>query len=133
MFIDTSFCIDLFRENNNKIEGAATKKLQSLGTVPIYISIFVLCELHAGAQLSKNPKNELRKIELFSEKIETVYPDRSFPVLYGEAECFLRKNGTPIPVMDLLIGVMSKQYGLPIITRDSSHFILIPGLAVEGY
>jgi tRNA(fMet)-specific endonuclease VapC len=133
MFLDTSYCVDLFRENNNGIRGPATLKLKSLENTPVYISIFVLCELHSGAQLSKYPGKELRKIELFSEYLEIVYPDRVFPVLYGETESFLRKNGTPIPVMDLLIGITSKQYGMPLLTRDDKHFKHIPGLIIENY
>ena len=58
MFLDTSFCVDLFREQNKLAEVAkcpASKKLKSLGDIPVYISVFVLCELEAGARLSSNP------------------------------------------------------------------------------
>ncbi len=133
MFLDTSFCIDLFREQNKNVEGPAKSKLLSLGNIPVYLSVFVLCELHAGAALSKEPITELRKVELFAENIEIVYPDRPFAVLYGEAETFLRKNGTPIPVMDLLIGISARQYGIPLLSRDGRHFKLIPNLVVETY
>ena len=97
------------------------------------MSLHVLCELYSGANLSSNTKNELRKIEVFSENIEIIYPDRPFTVLYGETESYLRKKGTPIPVMDLLIGITAKQYGMPLLTRDLNHFNLIPGLILETY
>jgi predicted nucleic acid-binding protein len=35
--------------------------------------------------------------------------------------------------MDLLIGVMAKQYGLPLLTADEKHFRRIPNLVVETY
>jgi predicted nucleic acid-binding protein len=54
------------------------------------------------------------KCSLFSELVEIVMPDRAFAVAYGEAEASLRRQGTPIPTMDLLIGVMAKGYGLPL-------------------
>lgn len=133
MFLDTSFCIDLFREYNKNIQGPALQKLKELKNIPIYLSVFVICELHTGANLSKNPKKELKKVELLIEDIQIVYPNQSFAVLYGETEAYLRKKGSVIPIMDLLIGISAKQYGLPLITRDYKHFNLIPGLVVERY
>jgi len=133
MFLDTSFCIDLFREQKRNEEGPATRKLKSLGEAPLYVSIFVICELHAGARLSKKSETELHKVELFSEFVEIVYPDRSFAVVYGETEAHLRREGRAIPTMDLLIGVSAKQYGLPILTRNRKHFKQIPDLIIENY
>ncbi len=133
MFLDTSFCIDLMREQHKRGRGPATTKLTELGDTPLYASLFVLCELQAGARLSAHPRRELRKLELLAGRLEIVLPDQTFPVAYGEIESHLRKNGTPIPQMDLLIGTMAKSHGLPLLTRDDDHFGLIPGLVVETY
>ena len=133
MFLDTSFCIDVMRERKRDKKGPATGKLESLGDTPLYISLFVACELQAGARMSDNPQEELRKVELFCEIVEMVLPDRSFAVAYGEAEAFLRRSGNPIATMDLLIGLTAKQYGLPLLTGDEDHFRRIPGLVVETY
>lgn len=133
MFLDTSFCVDFFREQNKNIQGPATNKLKGLGEKTIYISVFVLCELESGARLSKKPENELKKVEYFASLVEIMFPDRIFTRIYGEIESYLRKKGTLIPTMDLLIGVTAKQYGMSILTRDSKHFDLIPGLIVEAY
>jgi tRNA(fMet)-specific endonuclease VapC len=133
VFIDTSFCIDVMKESRQGRKGPALRKLISLGETPLYMSLFVACELQAGAQMSDNPRTELRKVEMFSELVEIVLPDRSFAVAYGEAEAFLRKNGKTIPTMDLLTGVMAKQFGLPLLTSDENHYRRIPGLVVETY
>jgi predicted nucleic acid-binding protein len=45
----------------------------------------------------------------------------------------LLRNGTPVPVMDLLIGVTAKRFAAPVLTRDVAHFKKIPGLVVEEY
>ena len=131
--MDTSFCIDLMRERRRGKKGPASRKLESLGETPLYMSLFVACELQAGARMSDSAQWELRKVEMFSEIVEIVCPDRSFAVAYGEAEALLRRNGKPIPTMDLLIGLTAKQYGLPILTADGRHFSRIPGLVVETY
>jgi tRNA(fMet)-specific endonuclease VapC len=133
MFIDTSFCIDLMRERKQGKKGPASRKLAFLGETPLYMSLFVACELQAGARMSDNPAVELRKVEMFSVLVEIVRPDRSFAVAYGEAEALLRQSGKAVPTMDLLIGVMAKQHGLPLLTADEKHFSRIPGLVVETY
>lgn len=133
MLLDTCFCIDLIRERKKGISGPAIEKLKSLETVELFISMFTLCELRAGAELSVKAKAELERVEKMLEFIAVLYPDSSFPVFYGEAEAALRKSGTPIPVMDLLIGITAKAAGITILTKDTDHFKLISGLVVESY
>ena len=133
MFLDTSFCIDIMRERKQGKRGPACRKLASLGETPLYMSLFVACELQAGARMSDNPRAELRKVEMFSELVEIIRPDRSFAVAYGEAEAYLRQSGKAIPTMDLMIGLTAKQHGLPLLTADAEHFRRIPGLVVETY
>jgi tRNA(fMet)-specific endonuclease VapC len=133
VFLDTTFCIDLMREQHRGEEGPATQKLQGLGSSLLFVSVFVLCELQAGARLSSHPKRELQKVERFSATLNVAYPDASFAVAYGEEEAFLRKKGTPVSTMDLLIGVTAKMRGLPLLTRNVQHFASIPGLVLETY
>ncbi len=133
MFLDTTFCIDLMREEHRGIGGPAVTKLRALGGVSLYAAVFVICELQAGARLSRHPIQELRKVEWFADQLEIVYPDSSFAVAYGELESYLRKKGKTIPLMDLLIGVSARMRGLPLLTRDTNHFEMIPGLVVETY
>lgn len=133
MFLDTSFCIDLMRERSRRQTGPATRKLQELADVALYMSVFVACELQAGACMATRPAEELRKIGRLSEHVELVYPDRSFAVAYGEAEALLRRRGRPIPTMDLLIGVQAKSFGMPLLAGRDNQFNEIRGLIVESY
>jgi predicted nucleic acid-binding protein len=133
VLLDTCFCIDVIREGKAKSAGPATGKLTNLKETQIFISLFSLCELRSGAEMSANPKKELQRIENMLEFISVLYPDNSFSVFYGEAEAYLRKQGTPIPVMDLLIGITAKAAGMTLITKDTRHFQLIPGLVVISY
>lgn len=133
MFLDSTFCVDLMREQHRGVRGPATAKLVQIGDAPLSLSIFVLCELQAGARLSRDPQRELRRVELLSEMTDVVLPQRGFEVAYGEAEAELRRQGVPIGTMDLLIGIAAKSLGMPILTRDGEHFRRIPGLVVESY
>jgi predicted nucleic acid-binding protein len=67
--------------------------------------VFTLGELFAGAESSRN--------------IRTV--------------SFLKRSGTPVPLMDILIGTSAKEQGLAVLTRDVSHFRRIPMLSVMEY
>ena len=133
MFVETTFCIDVMREQHRGAEGPATARLRELGETPLFVSVFVLCELQAGARLSGHPRRELRRVAMLAERLTVVVPDATFPVAYGELEAHLRRQGTPIPTMDLLIGTTAKALGLPLLTRDAEHYGLIPGLVVETY
>lgn len=132
MFVDTTFCIDLMREGHRG-PGRATAALQRLGDTPLFASVFVICELHAGARLSTHVQRELRSVERLASNFSIVYPDATFPVAYAEVEVGLRQKGTPLPTMDLLIGTTAKMLGMPLLTRDADHYRLIPGLVVETY
>ncbi len=133
MLFDTSVCIDLLRERGRGIQGPAHGALERLGSTPIHISLFSLCELEAGMSLSDRPEVERRRVNALVNHLTVLAPDDAFAVLYGEAAAHLLRNGTPIPVMDLLIGVTAKSRSLPVLTRDTTHFGRIPGLVVEGY
>ncbi len=133
MLLDTSVCVDLLRERGRGVRGPAHDALAKLGDTPIFISLFSLCELEAGMSLSDRPEAERRRVNALVGHLTVVAPDDAFALLYGEAAAYLLRNGTPIPVMDLLIGITAKSRSLPVLTRDTSHFRRIPGLVVEGY
>ena len=97
MLLDTCFCIDLIRERKKGISGPAIEKLKSLETAELFISMFTLCELRAGAELSVKAKAELERVEKMLEFIAVLYPDSSFPVFYGEAEAAPAKERYSYP------------------------------------
>ncbi len=132
MFVDTTFCIDLLREARRG-RGPAMNALERLGDAPLFASVFVICELQAGARLARHAEKELRSVERLTDNLTVIYPDESFAVAYGETEVALRRRGTPIPTMDLLIGVTAKVRGIPLLTRDLDHYRHILGLIVETY
>ncbi|MGA2643027.1 MAG: type II toxin-antitoxin system VapC family toxin [Spirochaetia bacterium] len=133
MFPDTTFCIDLLREQSRGTKGPASSKLESLGGQPLLISLFVLCDLRAGAEMAGNPRRELSRVVRLIDGFDVISPTPPFAILYGEIVAALLRNGTPVPRMDVLLGVMAKSFGMPVLTRDANHFGKIPGLVVESY
>ena len=133
MFLDTCFLVDLLREGKRAQEGPATQRLESLGEAELMISVFTLCELRAGAELSDVPGKESERIRQLVESLMVIYPDSSFPVLYGEILADLTRRGTPVPAMDLLLAVQARRFAVPVLTRDVQHFSKIPGLEIVTY
>ena len=72
-FFDTDFVIDLLREQRRGLAGRAHKKLHQLGDTPVRLSVFVVCELEAGASLSQDPE-ERHRVHSLCEQFEVVYP-----------------------------------------------------------
>lgn len=67
-FFDTSFLIDLLREQRRNLRGPAHSKLESLGDTPIRISVFVVCELEDGRDI--RAVQELLDIQDVSATVE---------------------------------------------------------------
>ena len=59
-FFDSTFFIDLLREQRRSVTGRAHKKLQQLGNSPVRLSVFVVCEIEAGVALSQDPEERHR-------------------------------------------------------------------------
>lgn len=95
----------------------------------LYMSIFVLGELHAGfAGGSKEQENRdildrfLRKptVKILNATMETAE-------IFGQTKSKLRAAGTPVPINDLWIASHAIETGSTLITFDK-HFRKIPGL-----
>ncbi len=133
MLLDTCFFVDLLREKARGQRGPATRRLESLGDTELEVSLFVLCELLAGAEMSRDPDHEIARIRALAESYPVVYPDQAFPALFAETLAALTRNGTPVPTMDLLVAITAKRLGVPVLTRDVEHFGKVPGLQVTSY
>ncbi len=133
MFLDTCFLVDLIREKVRSQRGPAIQKLESLGESEVRISVFVLCELRAGAEMSSDPVRELARVAALAETYPVVYPDSTFPGLFGKTLAAMARSGIPVPMMDLMVAVTAKKFGMPVLTRDVEHFGKIPGLTVITY
>ncbi|MFW5689533.1 MAG: type II toxin-antitoxin system VapC family toxin [Spirochaetota bacterium] len=129
MMLDTSYIIDLLRERTSR-PGRATAFLERHAAVKLRMPLFVLCELELGVARAGDPQSERHALETLSEYIEPVFPAVGFAPIYAGVVAGLLAAGTPIPVMDALIGTVALQHSEPIVTRDTEHFSRIDGLVV---
>jgi tRNA(fMet)-specific endonuclease VapC len=131
-FVDTDFVIDLLREQRRGSGGPAHRKLEQLGETPICLSVFVLCELEAGAARYHDP-DEVQRVRRLCQQFEIVYPDERFAPQYGETLAALKQQKLTVATMDLLIGTLALVENDTLVTRNVRHFEKIPHLRINSY
>lgn len=131
--VDTSFLIDLLRETRRGNPGPATAKLRELADEELALSIFVLCELEAGAASSARPAEERRRVVALTASLALALPDAGLAERYGEILAALDRRGETIATMDLLIASAALADGARLVTRDRRHFERVQGLELISY
>lgn len=131
--LDTSFLIDLLREIGRGEDGPASARLESLAEEELGVSVHVLCELQAGAELSKDPDRERSRLAELVRPLALSIPDERFAPHYGRLLAELRRRGESISTMDLLIATSAVTDGAAIVTRNAREFERVPGLQVISY
>lgn len=131
--IDSSFLIDLLREQTRGRAGAASAFLQAHADDRLLASVFVACELEASASCSSSPDAERARLRALVQPIAVVYPDERFPAEYGDLLATLRARGRTVDTMDLLIATSAILDRAALVTSNRKHFESIPGLTVLDY
>jgi tRNA(fMet)-specific endonuclease VapC len=131
---DSSFLIDLQREMVRERPGAAFDVIESFGPGEILgASVHVVCELRAGAELTKKALGEHEALDRLLSGLLVSYPHDRFPILYGRLLAATRRTGRPVASMDLLIGTAALLEDAALVTRNVKDFSKIPGLRVLSY
>lgn len=130
--LDSSFVIDLMREQARR-PGKAMTWLQDHGSDPLGVSMFVICELEAGAMRADDPDDERARVHATLQTVANVMPDERFPRKYGALLHTLQRRGRVIGVMDLLIATAAVLDDAPLLTSNENHFEDVPNLRVLTY
>lgn len=131
--LDTSFLIDLFRESGRGTDGPASRFLAEVSDEELGISVFVACELAAGAAMSARPTQEKRRVAQLCAGLHVEYPDERFAETYGSLLASQERVGGRISTMDLLIATSAVLSGAPLVSRNVKDFSRVPGLDVLTY
>jgi predicted nucleic acid-binding protein len=130
--LDTSFLIDLLREQI-KGPGPATRWLEAQAATPLAVSIFVECELEAGAANASHPTRERERMRQLLAAITTAPPGERFATVYGSTLVEIHRRSKSIATMDLLIAATALESGAPLLTGNRRHFDVVPDLTVLTY
>ena len=132
--LDTTFLVDLLREQRRDRFGPASAYLEGLpDTEVLAVGVHVVCELMAGAHAAAARPGELDRLARLCETLVVLYPDERFAPRYGQVLARLRSAGKSIDAMDLLIATAALVDDAPLVTRNREHFSKVPGLSLVEY
>jgi tRNA(fMet)-specific endonuclease VapC len=133
--LDSSFLIDLLRETARERPGPALDLIESLDAAEILaVSVHVVCELRAGAELSRRALQEHEALDRLLSSLLVSYPDDRFAPMYGRLLAASTRAGGRAPAaMDLLIATAALIDDAPLVTRNVKDFSRVPGLRVLRY
>lgn len=128
LILETTFLVDLERENRREVHGPALTFLELNQDARLYLPFVAAGELAAGASMRERTKWEtfLAPFYLLASTPEVSWQ-------YGRAYRHLRDNGRLIDSNDLWIAATGLAYHMPVVTRNVDHFRRVPGLEVESY
>jgi tRNA(fMet)-specific endonuclease VapC len=130
---DSSFLIDLLRETTNERLGPAFDLIESLDPDEILgVSVHVVCELRAGAELARQPVLEHAALDELFDGLQIVQPDDRFAPVYARLLATTAR-GRAVATMDLLIAAAAVVDDARLVTRNVKDFKRIPGLRVLEY
>jgi tRNA(fMet)-specific endonuclease VapC len=131
--LDTSFLIDLLREQSRGAAGPATAWLDKEASTALGASLFVHCELYAGAAGAAHPAREQERIRGLLASIALVLPSDSFAARYGATLVHVQRTSKNISTMDLLIATAALEERAPLVTANRRHFSVVPDLQILSY
>jgi tRNA(fMet)-specific endonuclease VapC len=130
---DSSFLIALSRELKRRQPGPAQAFLAAHGNEPLVVSDVVRAELYAGIAVSPHPDAEAARLRAILEVTESASLSEQSARRYGELYGELRRRGTTVGSMDLLIAAIALVADAPLLTANHRDFARIPGLRVLSY
>lgn len=128
LILETTFLIDLDREERRRAPGPAVGFLEEHADVRLYLPFTVAGEIAAGLAMRERARWDAFLAPLF---VLNSTPEVCWH--YGRAYRHLRDNGTFIGSNDLWIAATALAYDLPVLTRNVDHFTRVPGVEVQPY
>jgi len=132
--LDSSLLIDLLRETGRERPGPAFDALESIDEDEVLaVSVHVVCELRAGAELSRKPLREHEEIDRLLTGLIVAYPDDRFAAAYGRLLASIERTRSRVASMDLLIATAALLDDARLLTRNTKDFSRVPGLRLLEY
>lgn len=126
--LDTNMCIYAQKNISQVIE-----KIKNNFQYGVAISSITLAELEFGVQASANIEKNTIALYKFLSIVEILDFDSSAATEYGKIRANLKRKGTPIGNMDMLIAAHAKSEDLIVVTHNTREFERVEGLQLEDW
>lgn len=126
--LDTNMCIYAQKNIPQVIE-----KIKNNFQYGVAISSITLAELEFGVQASANVEKNTIALYKFLSIVEILDFDSSAATEYGKIRADLKRKGTPIGNMDMLIAAHAKSENLIVVTHNTREFERVAGLKLEDW
>jgi len=127
--LDTNICIYLIKKKPESV----LKNLNLHMDEGIAISAITLAELKHGVEASQYPEKNAIALNQFLSIVDILPFDDDAAAEYGKICATLRRQGTPIGVMDMLIAAHAKAKGLIIVSNNVKEFARVEGLELKNW
>lgn len=127
--LDTNICIYLIKKKPESV----LKNLNLHMDEGIAISAITLAELKHGVEASQYPEKNAIALNQFLSIVDILPFDDDAATEYGKICATLRRQGTPIGVMDRLIAAHAKAKGLIIVSNNVKEFARVEGLELKNW
>ena len=132
---DTSFIIDLVNSDPGAVRLARTvdeeASLATISVISVHEYLFGVYFLYRREEEELKLKLDSARKEL--ERFETIPVTKEIAEASGRLQADLTAEGSQIGINDLYIAATATHYGLPLVTRNITHFKRIPKLKLEHY
>lgn len=127
--LDTNICVYFM----SRKYPAVTAKFREHDPLDLALSSIVAAELAFGVENSTRIESNRRNLELFLAKMKVLAWDDSALWQFGFHKAKLRKAGTKIGELDLLIGCQALAMDAVLVTNNTREFERIEGLRLENW
>ena len=126
--LDTNMCIYA-----QKQEPSVLSKIRENYKDGIAISSITLAELEYGVQASASRERNTVALLKFLAIADVLPFDSKAAAEYGKIRADLRKKGSPIGIMDMLIAAHGKAEKLIVVTHNTREFERVEALRLEDW
>lgn len=127
--LDTNICIYTMKKNPPGV----FENLRQLSPDSVGISAITEAELRFGMSNSSKPEHNHRILDEFLGPFQIVPFDTVAAAHYGEIRSHLKRQGTPIGNMDLLIAAHARSLSVTLVTNNMRKFERVPELEVVSW
>lgn len=128
-FVDTNICAYFMSRKYPTV----TAQFKAHDPQNLFVSALVAAELAYGVALSTRIESNRRNLDAFLSLLQIVPWDEQAMWHFGQQKARLKKTGTRIGEIDLLIGCHALALGATMVTNNTCEFERIEGLKLENW